>query len=131
MKKAVSVVVSLLAGLLVAVVATAGPGKAAPDIVTIDTCKVKKSAVVMNHKLHVDKKIACTDCHHTNKDLKAGVDQEVKKCSACHLKPEKPETLNCTDMGLKKNAFHVNCIDCHKKDAAKKAPTKCDDCHKK
>ena len=131
MKKGFSAVLSLVAGLLVAVVAMAGSGKTPPDSVTIDACKAKKTVVVMNHKAHVDKKIACNECHHTNKDMKAAADQEVKKCSACHLKPEKPETLACTEMGPKKNPFHVNCIECHKKDAAKKAPTKCDDCHKK
>ena len=32
-------------------------------------------------------------------------------------------------MSLKKNPFHMVCIDCHKEQA--KGPTKCDDCHKK
>jgi hypothetical protein len=30
-----------------------------------------------------------------------------------------------------KDAMHAKCKDCHAKDASKKAPTKCDGCHKK
>jgi hypothetical protein len=33
------------------------------------------------------------------------------------------------EMSLKKNPFHMVCIDCHK--AETKGPTKCDDCHPK
>jgi len=30
-----------------------------------------------------------------------------------------------------KVAMHTRCKECHKKDATKKAPTKCDGCHQK
>lgn len=110
--------------------AIAVAAKKAPDKTTIDACKKSKDPVPFDHKKHVDGKIDCVKCHHTQKDLKAGSDIEVQKCSACHLKPEKPETLKCTEMGVAKNPFHKLCLDCHKADA-KKPATKCADCHKK
>ena len=119
----------ILAGLLLAAVAFAAPANKAPEKLTIDGCKVKKSATEFPHKLHVDAKISCEKCHHTQKGLKAADTTEVKKCSACHLKPEKEGTLKCDVASTKKNAYHVNCITCHKAD--KKGPTKCKECHPK
>jgi hypothetical protein len=48
------------------------------------------------------------------------------KCGVCHGEgqPGKME-----GMGQKKG--HALCQECHKKDAAKKAPVKCDGCHQK
>jgi hypothetical protein len=102
-----------------------------PDTVSIGECKAKKAAVEFPHKIHVEQnKIDCVTCHHTNKDLKAGANQEVKKCSDCHLKPEKAETPTCTEMSPKKNPFHIKCLGCHQEKKDPKAPTKCADCHK-
>jgi len=116
---------------LVSTVALAGNAKAPPEKASIAECKKAKDPVAFEHKKHVDRKVECAKCHHNQKDLKAGADVEVKKCSECHLTPEKPETLKCTEMGAAKNPYHKLCIECHKADAAKKAPTKCADCHKK
>ncbi len=120
---------------LIATAALAAAAKDAPENVSLDACKAKKPAVAFTHKAHVDRKIDCATCHHTQKDLKAGAATEVKKCSSCHLKPEKPETLACTEMSTKKNNFHKQCIGCHKDDKKKnkdsKAPKSCKDCHKK
>jgi c(7)-type cytochrome triheme protein len=73
-----------------------------------------KPAVDFNHKKHAETlKIACTECHH-------------KYVNGKNVwKQGKP-------MGLKE-ALHKNCIDCHKKEkaAGKKAPTMCNECHKK
>lgn len=107
--------------------AFAAKAKDAPESVTVDACKKKKPPVVFGHKKHVDAKIACADCHHSQKDLKAGAETEVQKCSACHLNP-KDKALSCQEMSPKKNPFHVQCMGCHKKQ--KKGPTKCTECHK-
>lgn len=77
------------------------------------------------HKKHAeDYKIACKECHHKDEDPAKG----VKKCISCHdiaeAKGDAPKAMD---------AYHKNCIDCHKKEneAGKAAPTKCNDCHKK
>jgi hypothetical protein len=116
--------------------AFAEKGKNAPEKVSIAECKAKQPAVAFEHKKHFDeRKIECAKCHHTQKDLKAGADVEVKKCASCHAKPEKAETPTCTDMSEKKNAYHIDCIGCHKdevkKAATSKAPVKCKECHVK
>ena len=41
------------------------------------------------------------------------------------------QPLHFVCMASLKDAMHVKCKDCHAKDASKKAPTKCDGCHKK
>ena len=122
----------MLAGLFAASAALAVKGKDAPEKVTIAQCKVKKPVVVFNHKKHFsDTKIECASCHHEQKDLKAGADVEVKKCSECHLNPKDPKAQSCQEMSPAKNPFHVKCLGCHKEKKDAKAPTKCDDCHKK
>jgi len=130
MKKSRWIVIPVVAAsFALAVVAFAAKAKDAPESATIDACKKKKAAVVFPHKKHVDAKLECAKCHHTQKDLKAGADVEVKKCSSCHLTPEKPETPKCTETSSKKNPFHISCTGCHKEQ--KKGPTKCKECHKK
>ncbi len=48
-----------------------------------------------------------------------------QKCDACHpAVPQKAEQLD-------QAKGHGLCLECHKKDASGKAPTKCPDCHKK
>lgn len=109
--------------------------KDAPEKVTIKDCAAKKTAVEFPHKAHIDAGVACSKCHHTQKDLKAGAADEVKACAACHVTPEKAETPKCSEMSPTKNPYHIGCIGCHKEEVAKKAdskaPTKCDQCHKK
>ncbi|MGE5232691.1 MAG: cytochrome c3 family protein [Acidobacteriota bacterium] len=124
-------VLALLAG----TAAFAVTAKDAPEKVTIKDCAAKKPAVEFPHKAHIDSGLACATCHHTQKDLKAGAAEEVKPCSACHVTPEKAETPKCSEMSPTKNPFHITCMGCHKEEVAKKAdskaPTKCDQCHKK
>lgn len=128
MKKiALSVVAAFaLVGLVMGANALAVKAKDAPASVTIDGCKAKKSAVTMDHKKHASE--ACDKCHHTQKGLKAGAADEVKKCSECH-KTAQGKLGTCSDMSTSKNPFHVACITCHKAKAGA-APTKCGDCHK-
>ena len=129
------VMIAVLCGILVSALALAVTAKQVPDKATIDGCKKKKPAVVLDHKLHVDAKIACTECHHEHKALKAGDAVEVKKCSACHLKPEKADTPVCTVASKKKNAYHLQCVGCHVKEKQKNPKLvvtgKCVECHKK
>lgn len=95
------------------------------DKVTIDNKYPKKlkNPVTLSHKLHVDKGVACTECHHTWKKAESKTPQ---KCAECHKADDKGEK------GLKR-AYHKNCMDCHK--ALKKAgkptgpTTKCSGCH--
>jgi hypothetical protein len=91
----------------------------APGSVTVKDVQKSKSAVTFDHKAHADRIGKCAECHH--KDA-AGKEQ---KCFACH-KAEKAGAAVAL-----KDAMHTKCKDCHSKDATKKAPTKCDGCHKK
>lgn len=88
----------------------------------------KQPPVTFNHKAHGEK-LGCVECHHADKDLKAG-GTPAKLCFDCHgaaasADGKQPSTY---DMIHKKG-----CLDCHKSDKGKaaNAPTKCGDCHKK
>jgi len=91
----------------------------APETTTIKDVQKSKPAVTFNHKAHADRIKNCAECHH--KDA-AGKEQ---KCFACHKAEKKGDAVALKDV------MHKKCKDCHSKDATKKAPTKCDDCHKK
>ena len=107
----------------------------APASVELD-CGPKQPAVKFDHATHVGRAASCTVCHHQDKGLKATDATEVKACRTCH-KPDDPMTDDqkkvgkyvCTVMSTSDNAFHKNCIGCHKEKA--KGPTKCAECHKK
>ena len=117
MKKVASLVAVVIAVVFSLGVALAAP----PDKMVIDKIKKTKSAVAYDHKAHGTKVKECKACHHKDE---AGKEQ---KCSAasCHGAKADGKKVEL------KEAFHKTCKDCHKKDASKKAPTKCDDCHKK
>ena len=91
----------------------------APEKVTINEVQKSKTAVIFPHKAHADRIKNCAECHH--KDA-AGKEQ---KCFNCHKAEKKGDAVALKD------AMHTKCKECHSKDAAKKAPTKCDGCHKK
>jgi Class III cytochrome C family len=92
----------------------------APESVTIKDVQKSKPPVVFPHKVHAEKLgIKCAECHH--KDA-AGKEQS---CFACHKAEKKGDAI------AMKDAMHEKCKGCHSKDATKKAPTKCDGCHKK
>jgi cytochrome c peroxidase len=96
--------------------------------------KVLKGPVPFAHQAHVDKGVACTDCHHKEK---AG--ETPKPCSTCH-KDTKGDAPKIND------AFHggeveslpslQSCIGCHARTVAGKKATNapirrdpCDACH--
>jgi hypothetical protein len=91
----------------------------APDSATIKDVQKSKPAVTFNHKAHGERIKNCAECHH--KDA-AGKEQS---CFACHKAEKKGDAASLKDV------MHAKCKDCHSKDATKKAPTKCDGCHKK
>ena len=91
----------------------------APEKATVKDVQKSKPAVTFGHKAHAERIKNCAECHH--KDA-AGKEQ---KCFNCHKAEKKGAAVALKD------AMHTKCKDCHAKDAAKKAPTKCDGCHKK
>lgn len=125
--KKILYVMGVVAFALLAGIALAAPHHG-PDDVVIDAAQSKKGPVAFPHAKHAEMVESCDTCHHTNKGLTAQTDAEVKACSACHLDPE-GDVPGMREMSMKKNPFHVTCVDCHKTEA--KGPTKCDDCHKK
>jgi len=112
----------------IALLSAIGAQAAPPEHITIDDCVAKKSAVEFPHAAHFEL-TECSTCHHTQENLSKDSTEKVKPCSDCHNEPEKKSTPSCSQSSLKKNHFHVNCVDCHK--AEKAGPTKCNDCHPK
>jgi class III cytochrome C family protein len=103
-----------------------------PTTLKIDEAAKKQPPVTFDHAKHGDKLVkSCDTCHHTQKGLKKADAEkvDVKKCSQCHLKPEKATTPSMAEMSPTKNPFHIRCVACHKEQ--KKGPTACTGCHKK
>lgn len=83
-------------------------------------CNEKKPGVRFDHEQHAKKqKIACKTCHHTG---------ENTACSSCHAGKAKGKKPGCGEMGLKKNPYHITCLNCHKKQ--KRGPRTCKACHR-
>ncbi len=84
----------------------------------------KLPPVSFSHTSHAEKeKIECVVCHHKDKDVK-----DPQPCVSCHLIKEVKDNAM-----IAKEAYHKNCITCHKDTVAKgkTAPVKCNECHKK
>ena len=117
-------------------------------------CPSTKGEIQFSHKKHSEdyaKKFAklypngCGDCHHDDKGKPlAGLtaDSKVQKCFECHKKcGEAPKGKDAPKLDKKQKleyhseAFHDNCIGCHKEFnkefKPKKAPVTCNDCHPK
>jgi hypothetical protein len=79
----------------------------------------KYKPVVFNHKLHEDIADRCTSCHHHRGDV-----EQAPPCRECH-------SLTTTAKGSKrlglKDAYHTQCLACHK---SMEGPQGCTDCHK-
>lgn len=123
---AVSAIAVLASGALVYAQAAKEPGvvilKGAP-----------MGGVKFDHPKHSKTAAAgkCDTCHHASKaEMPAKAEQQ--KCSDCHTKaaaaPMKTKLQAAFHDPLAKKG---TCVDCHAKDATKKAPAKCADCHKK
>jgi predicted CXXCH cytochrome family protein len=93
-----------------------------PAVIKIEGAKLPP--VSFSHKTHVEKnKLECVKCHHKDKDPK-----EPEGCVKCH-----PVAGAQNKAPIAKDAFHKLCQACHKESTAKdvKAPTSCNECHKK
>jgi hypothetical protein len=145
--------VLIVAGFLIAYSATSAAmqGQKLPgDNVIIPSVDEKWGEVAFTHQKHLAYS-DCTYCHHTNKGLtldqfNAGKSEKVPLCAECHTREEgnakTPKSGDGTEI-WSKEAYHVNCIDCHKGEITKKpkdagaikkqgeGPTKCDQCHVK
>jgi hypothetical protein len=90
--------------------------------------------VKFDHASHAKtNKVACTTCHHAamkEKPAKAA----NQKCSDCHTKvAAAPMKTNYRSAFHDATAKTGLCVTCHQKEnaAGKKAPIKCNECHKK
>jgi hypothetical protein len=91
-----------------------------PTAIKMDGAKLPP--VDFSHSTHVEKsKLECVACHH--KDPK-----EPQACIKCH-----PIAGAKDNAPAAKDAYHKQCQTCHKNSSAKgvKAPTACNECHKK
>lgn len=98
--------------------------KKAPESVILKMEGGKLAPVTFPHAIHAEKqKIQCAKCHHKDQDP-----TQPDQCIKCHPPKDAKEGVP-----VFKDAFHKQCIDCHKEVVAKgnKAPTKCTECHKK
>ncbi|NLW82607.1 MAG: cytochrome c3 family protein [Desulfovibrionales bacterium] len=89
-----------------------------------------QKTVPFAHSKHAAAK--CQECHHTM-DKDGG---KIKKCTdaGCHDSLEAKGKDNAKEVKLVENAFHNQCIDCHKKLKTENKPTgpsACGKCHTK
>jgi Class III cytochrome C family len=115
MRKLSALIATLMAVMFSVAVAFAG----APDTIVIKEVQKIKPAVTFPHKAHADRIKNCQECHHKDQ---AGKEEA---CFKCHKEKKEGDAPGLKDVA------HKKCKDCHKNDATKKAPTKCDGCHKK
>jgi hypothetical protein len=112
------------------------PLRAQPDKMVLDSSNVKgkkqRPAVTFPHNRHVEIELPCKDCHHIYENGKNVLDESRLEegnqdihCSACHG-PKSRRNL--------KQAFHDQCMGCHKKsqkENKKTGPRYCGECHVK
>lgn len=99
-----------------------GAQQKVPESMVLKMDGAKLPPVSFSHSTHVEKsKLECVACHH--KDPK-----EPQACAKCHLVAEVKDNAP-----IAKDAYHKQCQNCHKDSTAKgvKAPTTCNECHKK
>ncbi len=94
--------------------------------------------VLFNHQMHLDASgyaVSCRDCHHHPED-----GSETRACGSCHKEPEagkiaatgcydchEAEDLKGTKVVKRADAFHAQCINCHKNFGS--GPVECSQCH--
>ena len=97
---------------------------------------------LFDHKTHYAESgygLACTECHH-HPEEPDDPEEAILKCGYCHQTLEKgqnwPKTcLDCheaedleeSEVMKKSDAFHAQCINCHKE--AGSGPEECNSCH--
>jgi len=125
----------LLATLVAALwIFAVSPLNAQPDKIVFDPLKTfgksKRPGVILPHNRHVEAELSCKDCHHVYEKGENVLDESTLeegnqdiRCSACHG----PKFRT----GLEQ-AFHDQCIGCHKrsqKEKKKTGPQYCGQCH--
>lgn len=114
-------------------------GSAPPEVIVIHSQvwpEKKYEDSKFPHKKHASEfQVPCKDCHHLYENG-GNVWEEgdpVAKCESCHTSPKTGKALKDASPEEQKrslyNAFHRNCLNCHKEEA--KGPTKCIECHPK
>jgi len=108
--------------------------------------KHKKPIVAFTHLTHIEKyQIKCGECHHDDAGAPLNditLESDVEKCFVCHNKPgekpkgkDAPKLTSAEKLAYHAEAFHQNCIGCHKKfnkeTGKKTAPISCSKCHAK
>ena len=93
----------------------------------------QRTPVKFPHGLHMGSGLECKDCHHLYRDGKNVLDESELiennpkiKCSSCHTMQKGGRSLGLMD------AFHLQCMGCHKKLAMKgkkSGPRLCGQCH--
>ncbi len=101
----------------------------APGVVVLPA---PNGGVKFDHAAHSKKPGAtCTTCHHASKPAKP-MKAAQEKCGDCHTRvATAPMTTKLQAAFHDPMAKKGICVDCHVKDATKKAPLKCNECHKK
>ena len=152
-----TVFVAVITCSVLVMAATEVPGE--PMALTVEG-QTKPLKVKFDHAKHKD--FQCTDCHHVYKPDDKGAypkdkrgaykelpenhfqqGQEVQLCSQCHKlegdkKTAKSMKTDADKIRSMEDAFHDNCLACHREiNKAKKLkgadalPFKCTDCHEK
>ena len=89
----------------------------------------QKPPVKFSHRLHADRRVACTQCHHEYQGRR-NVWHEglpVDKCQACHGPRPEARRLDL------KNAYHRQCKGCHlrlRQQGRPSGPIDCQGCHR-
>lgn len=104
--------------------------------------QTKAGKVNFDHKTHLSETgygLNCNDCHHHPGEGEDEI-EEAGSCGACHAEPEEAERVSQTcnachdpddydleEMTARADAFHDQCISCHKDFEA--GPVECAACH--
>ncbi len=75
-----------------------------------------------HHSGEASESFACADCHNTNKE-----ESPPQACSDCHEPDEIEDQEKPMNFQKKSDAFHTQCISCHKEYGA--GPVECSSCH--
>jgi hypothetical protein len=101
--------------------------------------KCTAGKVLFTHNVHTADTgyaLACQDCHHHPEDDDG--EEALQACGTCHHTGEEAAVESCldchetediedTEMQKKSDAFHGQCITCHKD--ADAGPVECSSCH--
>jgi hypothetical protein len=124
-----SLIVFLLSLTFTLVTSASAQQPTPPETVTL---KAAMGNVTLPHAAHA--KMAgtkCTDCHHASKP-EMPKKTDFQACRDCHTKPATAPAKAALPQPFHNASAQAGlCIDCHKKSANEKAPTKCAGCHKK